>query len=277
MKTPCLFIIILVTCFIAGCDSVPSPLNETDDRPPLIEQFSISPRRVVYALLDESSIVGDSVTLSLSINTQVQTSGTDIARIDYAILSPDIRRDPIGVGSLVAAQNGRYRGRVNLTLNAFEVQSYPVIIYVIDTNNQLGGEARTTLDYARSFEPKSPPVINTLTIPMTIQRPSAGQPPKVESFQVEVSDPDGINDVEMVEFWNIDKPTDRVLLCDDGNQHPCGNSDESGDSQAGDGIYTRLIFILSSNALGVNTFVFEAIDRSGLRSEQVRYNVEIIQ
>jgi len=271
------FTIFLVIAFIAGCDSIPSPMTEIGDRSPLIEQFSISPRRVVYALLDESSIVGDSVKVSLSISAQVQTFGTEVARVDYAILSPDTLGQPIQIGSLAFAQNGRYRLSVPLTLFAFEVKSYPVLVYVIDTNNQLGGEARTTLDYARSFEPQSPPVIEKLTIPVTIQRPASGQPAKVEKFQVEVSDPDGINEIELVEFWNIATPSRRLLLCDDGNQHPCDNSEESGDSQAGDGIYTRLVFILSSNALGENTFAFEAIDRSGLKSEQVLHTVEIIE
>jgi len=268
---------VLVICLIAGCDSVPSPVDETNDRPPLIEQFSISPQTVVFALLDEESITGDSVNISLSINAQVQITGSQVSKIDYAILSPDTLGQPIRTGSLAFAQNGRYIARVNLTLNAFEVKSYPVIIYVIDANNQLGGEARTMLDYARSFEPISPPVIEKLNIPSTIQRPASGQPSRLATFEVEVSDPEGLNDIESVEFWNITTPSSRLLLCDDGNQHRCGNSEESGDAQARDGIYTRTVFILGTNDLGVNTFVFEATDRSGLRSEQVLHTIEIIE
>lgn len=268
---------LLLIAFLSACDSVQQSSPDPLEGAPLIEQFSISPQRVIYALLDESAIDGDSVRVSLSINAQVQTYGTEVPLVSYAILSPDTLGQPIRSGSLAYSQNGRFTARVNFAISAFEVQSYPVLIYVTDHHQRLGGEARTSLEYARFFEPQSPPVIDKLIVPETFQRPSPGQPPRRLTIAAEVSDPDGLNDLESVEFWNEARPSERFIMCDDGNQHPCGNSPDSGDELARDGIYSRTIFILAGNALGLNTFVFEAVDRSGLRSAHVKHTLELTQ
>ena len=252
----------------------PSSVNQ---RPPQIETFSLAPQRIVYALLDKEAIDGDSATVELNLTVTVQATDTPVAQVTYAILSPDTTAAPVGVGVLPRSATNTYSGTVNVTISALEVTSYPVLVYVTDTDNRLGGEARSSVTYVRSFEPGSPPVIEDLPIPATIQRPAAGQPARSLSFVAKVSDPDGLSDVELVEFWNETSPGIRILLCDDGGRRTCGSSPESGDVTAGDGLFTRRVFIASDNALGTNTFVFEAIDRAGLRSQHVRHTVEVIE
>ena len=271
------FIFILVILYGAACDSVPDSLPVVPEQPPKIEAFAIAPQRIVYALLDESAIEGDSVKVNLNITATVKTFESQIAQVSYAILSPDTTGQPIRIGNLSPSQNSRYTGSVSVTLSALDVQDYPVIVYVVDSNDRLGGEARTVLEYVRSFEAGSPPVIEKLIIPARIQRPAAGEPGRSLVFIAEVFDPDGLTNVELVEFWNNSSPDRRILLCDDGNQRPCGASKESGDQEAGDGLFTRRVFITNSNSLGVNTFTFEAIDRAGLRSQQVSQTVEIFE
>lgn len=261
----------------ASCDSLPDSQPSILEQLPQIEEFSISPQRVVYDLLSESFIDGDNVNISLSLAATIQTSESQVDLVAYAILSPDSTREPLYSGVLTLTQNNRYVAQVNITLNAFDVQTYPVIVYVIDDNNRLGGEARTALEYRRSFDPGSPPVIENLMIPDRIQRPASGEPARALVFIAEVSDPDGLTNVGLVEFWNIATPTRRILLCDDGGKHPCGSSENSGDVETGDGLYTRRVFIDHSNSLGVNTFTFEAIDLAGLRSEKINYTVEIFE
>ena len=269
-----IFLFLIVA--VGACDSVPGP-SPVDQRPPQIEDFSLAPQRIVYALLDEEAIDGDSVTVDLNLAVTVRASDTPVARVTYAILPPDTTEDPIHAGVLPRSVTNTYSGTVNVTLSALEVQSYPVVVYVTDTDNRLGGEARSSVVYVRSFEPGSPPIIENLPIPTTVQRPDAGEPARSLSFVAEVSDADGLSDVEQVEFWNETSPGARFLLCDDGGRRTCGSSTESGDMTAGDGLFTRRVFIASDNALGTNTFVFEAIDRAGLRSQQVRHTVEIIE
>lgn len=269
-----IFLFLIVTA--SACDSVPGP-SSIDQRPPQIEAFSLAPQRIVYALLDEEAIDGDSVTVELNLVVTIQASDIQVAQVTYAILSPDTTAAPIHAGVLPRSAPNIYSGTVNATISALEVTSYPVLVYVTDTDNRLGGEARSSVAYVRSFEPGSPPVIENLPIPATIQRPDAGQPARSLSFVAEVSDVDGLNDVELVEFWNETSPGRRILLCDDGGRRTCGSSAESGDVTAGDGLFTRRVFIASDNGLGTNTFVFEAIDRAGLRSQHVRHTVEVIE
>jgi len=269
-----IFLFLIVA--VGACDSVPGP-SPVDQRPPQIEDFSLAPQRIVYALLDEEAIDGDSVTVDLDLAVTVRASDTPVARVTYAILPPDTTEDPIHTGVLPRSATNTYSGTVNVTLSALEVQSYPVVVYVTDTDNQLGGEARSSVVYVRSFEPGSPPIIENLLIPTTIQRPDDGEPARSLLFAAEVSDVDGLNDIEQVEFWNETSPGARLLLCDDGGRRTCGSSAESGDVTAGDGLFTRRVYITSDRTLGANTFVFEATDRAGLRSQQVRHTVEIIE
>ena len=270
-------IFLLFIVYGAACDSVPDSLLETSERLPQITEFSITPQRVDFAFLDQSTIEGDSVHISLDMMVEVVSLGSPLAQVSYAILSTDTTGVPLRTGSLSSKGDGIHTGRANITLSALDVESYPVLVYAIDANNRLGGEARTALEYVRTFEPSFPPVIEELIIPERIQRPAAGEPAQSLIFIAEVSDPDGLNNVRTVEFWNESDPDTRYPLCDDGNLSPCGSSIESGDVEAGDGLYTRTVFILSSNSLGFNTFIFEAIDRAGLRSQQVSHTVEIYE
>lgn len=269
-------IVLFLIVAVGACDSVPGP-SPVDQRPPQIETFSLAPQRIVYALLDEEAIDGDSVTVALNLTVTVQTSDTPVAQVAYAIISPDTTVALIQAGILRRSATNIYSGTVNVTLSALEVQSYPVLVYVTDTDNRLGGEARSSVTYVRSFEPGSPPVIENLPIPATIQRPGAGEPARSLLLVAEVSDVDGLNDIEQVEFWNETLPEIRFLLCDDGGRRTCGSSAESGDVTAGDGLFTRRVYITSDRTLGANTFVFEATDRAGLRSQQVRHTMEVIE
>lgn len=269
-------IVLFLLVAVGACDSVPGP-SPVDQRSPQIETFSLAPQRIVYALLDEEAIDGDSVTVALNLTVTVQTSDTPVAQVAYAIISPDTTVALIQAGILPRSATNIYSGTVNVTLSALEVQSYPVLVYVTDTDNRLGGEARSSVTYVRSFEPGSPPVIENLPIPATIQRPGAGEPARSLLLVAEVSDVDGLNDIEQVEFWNETLPEIRFLLCDDGGRRTCGSSAESGDVTAGDGLFTRRVYITSDRTLGANTFVFEATDRAGLRSQQVRHTMEVIE
>ena len=87
--------LILLSLIVAvgACDSVPGP-SSVDQRPPQIEAFSLAPQRIVYALLDEEAIDGDSVTVELNLTVTVQASDIPVEEVTYAILSPDTTAAP---------------------------------------------------------------------------------------------------------------------------------------------------------------------------------------
>ena len=262
--------------FLAGCDSTPGPAR-LDLYPPVLENFSFTPQRVVYALLEDDQIVGDSVRVPLTMQVSVLTRETPIDQVHYVVQTEEFGTEPLVRGVLTSSGGSAYSGSIELTFSALDVTTYTVMVYAVDQASQVSGEARGLLEYVRVFDPGKPPVIEELIIPDSLQRPAAGSPSRSLSFVARVSDPDGLQDVARVDFWNATAPGTRIEMCDDGSLRPCGSSQESGDISAQDGLYTRRVFISSENALGENTLIFEVIDRAGLRSAQASHRIVIFE
>ena len=251
---------------IAACDSAPGP-EQLGLRPPLLQDFTFSPQRVVFGVLPPEQIAGDSVRVPLELSVIALGPESRIEEVSYVVQSPFSSVDPIAAGTLEPQAGNRYTASTTITISALEVASYPIVVYAVDQAQRVSGEVRGQIEYLRIFDPGDPPVIEEVVAPDTLQRPAVGQPDVTLPLIAVVSDPDGLSDVEKVEFWNVDTPNVRFELCDDGGGRPCGNIADSGDETAGDGRYTLTVFISSTNALGTNTLAFQAIDRAGLRSE----------
>lgn len=259
---------------LAACDSAPGP-EQLGLRPPLLQDFTFSPQRVVFGILPPDQIVGDSVRVPLSLSVVAFGPESPIAEVAYVVQSPFSSIEPIATGTLQPEGGNRYTATATLTISALEVASYPIVVYAVDQTKRVSGEVRGQINYVRVFDPGEPPVINEIVAPDTVQRPAVGQPAVTLPLVAVVSDPDGLSDVEKVEFWNVETPNNRFELCDDGGGQPCGVSADSGDEAAGDGRFTLTVFVASSNAPGVNTFGFQAIDRAGLRSAIVEKQITV--
>ncbi len=259
---------------VAACDSAPGP-EELGLRPPLLQDFTFSPQRVVFGVLPPEQIVGDSVRVPLELSVVAFGTQSPIEEVSYVVQSPFSSFEPIATGTMQPQGNNRYAATTTITFSALEVASYPIVVYAVDQARRVSGEVRGQINYIRIFEPGEPPVIDEVVAPDTLQRPAVGQPAVMLPLIAVVSDPDGLSDVEKVEFWNVDTPNNRFDLCDDGGGQPCGVAADSGDETAGDGRYTLTVFIASTNTLGANTFAFQAIDRAGLRSEIVEKQIVV--
>ncbi len=259
---------------LAACDSAPGP-EALGVRPPLLQNFTFSPQRVVFALLPPEQIVGDSVRVPLELGVTALGPESPIEEVTYIVQSPFSLTEPLATGTMQPAGGNQYTASMTLTISALEVQNYTILIYAVDQTRRVSGEVRGQLEYVRSFEPGDPPVIDEIAAPDTVQRPAEGQPGVSLVLTALVSDPDGLGDIEKVEFWNVNTPSIKLLMCDDGSNRPCGSSAQSGDVVAGDGRFTRRVFIESSNAPGVNRLAFQATDRAGLTSEIVQKDVVV--
>ena len=266
----------LVLAALAACDSAPGP-PPGNQRPPALEDFTLSPQRVVYGLLSEDDIIGDSIRVVFTIGVNVRSADAPIDAVYWVFQAPAEGVDSLASGTLPPVGGSRYEGSVTLMLSSVAVQTYSVLAFAVDTEQRLSGEARAAVEYVRIFEPGQPPLLEELIIPDTLQRPAAGSPATSLAFIARVSDPDGLPDIERVEFWNENSPRQRLAMCDDGSHRPCGSSPESGDAQAGDSLFTRTVFVTSDNAIGTNSFVFQATDRAGLRSVEARHSIVIVE
>ena len=259
---------------IAACDSAPGP-EQLGLRPPLLQNFTFSPQRVVFGVLPPEQIAGDSVRVPLELSVTALGPESRIEEVAFVVQSPFSSIDPIATGTLEPQGSNRYTASLTISISALEVASYPIVVYAVDQARRVSGEVRGQIEYLRVFDPGDPPVIDEIVAPDTVQRPAVGQPAVTLPLIAVVSDPDGLTDVEKVEFWNVNTPNNRFELCDDGGGQPCGGASDSGDETAGDGRFTLTVFIASTNAPGTNTFVFQAIDRAGLRSETAEKQITV--
>lgn len=273
---PYLQVLFAAGLLLAGCDSTPGP-EPLNVRPPVLEDFSFSPRQVAYALLSEDQIAGDSVRVPFSVQVSVLTHDAPVHEVRYVVQPQEPQATPLSQGLLSTTGSSIYSASGTITLSALDVTTYSVMVYAVDQAQQVSGEARGSLEFIRVFEPGSPPAIEELIIPDSLQRPAAGTDARSLSFVARVSDSDGLKDVVRVHFWNSTSPGTRYAMCDDGSLRACGSSEDSGDVTAQDGLFTRRVFIGSENVLGANTLVFEAIDRAGLRSTQLSHTIVIFE
>jgi hypothetical protein len=124
--------------------------------------------------------------------------------------------------------------------------------------------------YFNNGQDNLPPIIsNTVVEPDTV----VVNDTTIIFTSVEASDPNGENDILEV-YFKVYKPDGttndvKVFLFDD------GNTSESGDLIAGDGIYSRLIQVDQSNDKGIYRFEFQAKDRSGELSNIINHFVLI--
>lgn len=113
-----------------------------------------------------------------------------------------------------------------------------------------------------------PPFIENVIAPDTIVRPAEGQVPFFIS--VDVSDPDGLNNIKRVFFNSYGPIFDQkgILLNDKG---------ENGDKVANDGTYSAGFNIKSENVLGRYRFEFIAQDKRGAESNIIDHYITITE
>ena len=117
-----------------------------------------------------------------------------------------------------------------------------------------------------------PPSIVSVDMPDRIARPAAGQPAVQIPIVVQVTDPDGLKNIQKVEMQVNGGSV--LFLCDDGGSGSC-NGGSSGDQSAGDGAYTVTIQLESTNTPGDYLFQFVVEDRAGWRSERINRTLTV--
>lgn len=257
--------------FWAACDSAPGP-EPLDQRPPTLSEFSFSPHNIILEQLPPEQIEGEEIVIPLDLSIVAKAPSGTIGEVSYVVQSPLSTLEPLATGTLSAAGGSRYTATETIRIPQAEVGTYTVLVYAVDSNRRLSGESRGSIKYVASGQP---PVIEAVEAPDTIARPGPGEPDKTLQIVAVVSDPDGLNNILRVEFWNATAPNQKVLLCDDGGGQPCGPSSDSGDEVANDGRFTQTVFLTANNAPGTNTFIFQATDRSGLVSETVEKQITV--
>ncbi|MDQ7040008.1 MAG: hypothetical protein Q9M35_03615 [Rhodothermus sp.] len=252
-----------------GCDTLPGApsLNE---RPPVVSNLSFAPDSVDFNALPAEQVRGDTALIPLTIAVTARDPDGQVVQVAFVVRAPFSTTEPVATGTLEAVGNDRYAGGTTLRLHRAQVGPYTVLVYAVDDARRLSNQVRGTLWF---WATGGPPVIEAVQVPDTLQRPAPGEPPVIFQVVAQVSDPDGLENILRVELRvNNGAP---ILLCDDGSEGVCGGIPNSGDAVAGDGLFTVTLALASDNAPGTYTFAFQAIDRIGLTSEEVRRDVVV--
>ena len=190
---------------LPACDSAPGP-EQVGLRPPVLLDFSYSPQRVFYNLLPPDQIQDGQVTVTLELSVIARGEDVPIEFVAFVVQSPESLVDPIATGRLPQESGDRYSVSTTIAISADEIRSYTIVVYAVDEAKRVSGEVRGVLEYDRVFDAGSPPVIESVEAPASVTRPAAGDPAVALKLVAVVSDPDGLNEIEKVEFWNVNTP-----------------------------------------------------------------------
>lgn len=253
-----LFVIFL----LPGCDSAPGP-SDTAGLPPVLDGFSYSPQSLNVLEAPADQLVGDNVRVRFTVSVQASDPDGEVADVVLVLRSPVIDAEPILAQSMNGFDGGIYELIRDVELPRGQIGNYTVLVYAVDNEGQLSNQVRGTFLLENRGEP---PVIESIEAPATIQRPPAGEQ-ALARIVATVSDPDGLANITRVVFWNAAAPGEVFDLFDDGQS--------GGDETAGDGRYTITVQVTSENTPGPRVFVFQAIDRAGLSSEEESITITI--
>lgn len=254
-----LLIVILVTFGLSACDSGPGTTSAELD-PPIVSDFSFDPQEVGTGLGEE-----EVVSFPLSMRAAVDPRGNVLDEVAFLVRAPEAGAEPVLEGQLEQADGAYYETTVDVSIPRGEIGLYTVIVYAVGAEGTLSNEVRGNL---RIIGEGQPPVIEEVAAPDTLQRPASGADPVLLPLVVTVSDPDGLTNLNRVQFWNAASPATRFDMFDDG---------ENGDETAGDGRYTRIVEISSTNQPGTTRLLFQATDRAGLTSEVAEHEVVVVE
>ncbi|MCK4559328.1 MAG: hypothetical protein KAV45_06055 [Calditrichia bacterium] len=158
---------------------------------------------------------------------------------------------------------------------------YDLIFHVEDTNEEQNMAEAKHLIYIENFKSE----FVAFDIPDVILIPPGSGEINRELITAEVSDPEGLADIDSVYFFSL-KPDSSLanngqpfIMVDNGLPYnPGGNLwIETGDETAGDGIYSLSIFADNTSLPGVYTFSFFIRDKAGNLTGPVKKTLQLTQ
>lgn len=260
------FLLLLIGSFgLSACDVQPdTTAPNLHDIVPQLSGLTYSPKNIVFENLPESQRNGlvANVPVQLSVAAS-DLDGSRLSRVQYTLYQ--FNGQVLKSGEMTLNGN-RYTATPTLTLNKADVGTYTLKVQGVD---EQGNFSNFVFGAIQFLAQGAAPVLVSVNAPAQIQLPAAGSTRR-EKITATVTDPDGLSNVAKVVMRALDGSEFELL--DDGGR----NSSLSGDTTAGDGIFTITIEINSSNPTGTFPFDFEATDRTGLRSNIISKIIQVI-
>ena len=266
---------VLLLGLFVSCSEEDDSLIDFTSLPPFLSEASVSADTVNTDIPQGEDTVSVTISLSATARAQDPNGLGDIARVEYFVMKPaesrasfqgELRDD--GITPDLTPSDGIYGGIIEFTVENNEIGNYIIEFFATDQSGLTSNAIQKRLTLIR--RENSPPVISNVQAPDTVQLPQTGS--VIFRLTVQASDPDGLNDIAEVFFRSLDSsdPARKFPLKDD------GDTQQSGDATAGDGTYSILIQIDSTNPPGPFQFEFQAIDKSGAASNTILHTLVVI-
>jgi hypothetical protein len=182
-------------------------------------------------------------------------------------------------GDLIAGDS-IFSTRIMTEFLAGKKGQYELIFHVEDSNEEQNMNEAKHLIYIENFKSE----FVAFNIPEVMSIPTGPGDPNRELITVEVSDTEGLADIDSVYFFSM-KPDSTLafsgqplILVDNGLPYNRGGNIfiETGDETAGDGIYSLSIFAENTSLPGVYIFSFFIRDKTGNLTGPVERTLELI-
>jgi len=240
---------------VPGCEKRGTGLVDPDSTPPFLKTVTITPDSIPLTTLTPTNGLY-TVTVNVRAEVKDPASNGTVGAVIVQVLAP-AGGDPLSESALHEESSGAgtrvFSGQIRFTATKSDVGTYHVRVRASDTQGVEGNVIDISLKVTRI---NSPPVLSNLSAPDTVLLPSSGD--LAIPMSVTATDSNGLNDIQEVFFRSLDSsdPNKKVHLFDDGNSI-------NGDLVAGDGIFSIIIRLSSTNERKTYRFAFQAIDTPG--------------
>jgi hypothetical protein len=249
---------------LASCDETPG-VNAFDTPPPRIADMELTPGDLQFDRIRDG--VKDT-TIQFSLSVRNLDAGP-LANPPILILNDvdlGIKRFDRELTTYNATTN-RYSTTFSLATNTNLFRNFELIVYAVNSEDELGNRIVRILKF--SGIPGIKPVIANATItPAQAQIPAAGQAARRIDFVADVSDADGVDNIDQV-FMRLVSETTGPL----GSPFLMTAGTVTGNLKR----FTTTLEINSSNSPDKIRVLFYADDRAGLRSDTLYRSLEIIR
>ena len=259
--------IILLAVFLGitttSCDDTPGA-NTGTEASPAIRTLDLSPDSVRFNA-DEDRVTDTTITFTLAASVNTELPGN--ANPQFSVFNQDSLNQPIKTGAMESFNeaSSEYEGSFQLKLRTTDIKNYLVYAYFFNENGR-GNRAQHKL-IVRGMAQNPPEILDTAN-PDTVVIPSNQDDIRNVRFMAEVVDPEGQDNIDRV-FVDIVTPSGSLAGGEPFSMYDDGQP-ESGDSVAGDSVYTSTFSINANNNPQDYTLRYYAFDKTGLGSDTVR-------
>jgi hypothetical protein len=273
MSTRWLVLICAALLGFTGCESTDEGVIDLSGTPAFISVARLDPDTIRLQAIPP---VGDTYPATVDVEATVMdpvgnagdiTVFAQLFKPESSAQWQQIQLRDDGTDPDATAGDSVFSGRFAFDLISSDAGAFRVSVRSVSETGYRSNVLENTLFVMRL---NASPALSNLSAPDTLDLPGTGS--VLFPMSVNATDPDGPEDIQEVYFRNLDSPSDpnrKTFLFDD------GNTGVSGDSVAGDGVYTRVLQLPSTTPKQTYRFAFQAADTFGDTSATLLHSLTV--